>query len=217
VNDSLQILGTLALALSASFGAAYAWTALRRKPAMAPQINTVVRFRSGAAVYRSVFLGETKGGWLLSAPLQRDHHVPVRVGEELRCEIVTAQGIRHFRSEVLERSSEPWRLLIRRPGKVELRERRDTPRRKDLSGLRADIDGETAVLVDLSDLGARVASAHAPIKGERLRVDLPWLIQPQFAYVLDVTAPSSTEQRGVEVRLRFEEPLPSQPATRSGS
>lgn len=212
MNDSLQLLGTLVLVFAASFATAYAWAAIRRKPVRAPQINTVVRFHSGTAVYRAVFLGESKGGWLLSAPLQRDHHVPIRVGEQLRCEIVTPEGVRCFRSEVLERSSEPWRLLIRRPDRVGLRERRDTPRRKDLAGLRAHLDGEPSVLVDLSDLGAKVASAHAPVKGERLRVELPWLIQPQFAYVLDVSAPASTEQKGVEVRLRFEEPLPSQPA-----
>lgn len=213
VNDLSQLLGSLALLFVASFAVSYAWAAFRRRTISAPRVNTVIRFRSGTAMYRSVFLGETKQGWLLSAPLQHDHHVPVRVGEDLKCEIITSKGVSCFRSQVLERTSEPWRLLVRRPDRFALRERRDSRRRSDLAGLKAGIDGNPAVLVDLSDLGARVCSAHAPARGERLRVDLPWLIQPQFAYVLEVAPPASTEQRGVEVRLRFEEPLPSQPAS----
>lgn len=214
MNDIIQLSGYFACTFAACVGLSYAWFAWRRRkrPALSPEVNTTVRFRSGGAMYRSSFLRETTKGWLLSAPIQREHYVPIRVGEEIKAEIATPKGVLFFRSEVLERTTHPWRLLIRAPDHFELRERRSHPRRRDLEGLRADIDGHAAVLMDLSTLGARVTSTVCGERGERIRVDLPWLAAPCFAYVVEVAPPRDPQSTGIEMRLRFEEPLRSQPA-----
>ena len=213
MNEIIQLSGFFALTFAACFGAAYAWTAWTRKSRkpLSPEVNTTIRFGSGRAMYRSNFVAETAKGWLLSAPIQREHYVPIRIGEEIRAEVTTSKGVLFFRSEVLERSTHPWRLLIRAPARYELRERRSQPRRRDLEGLRAGLDGHAAVLMDLSDLGARVTASVAPERGERLRLDLPWLEAPCFAYVLEVAPPRDPAATGTELRLRFEEPLRNQP------
>lgn len=209
MNEILQLVGLLALAFAASVGVSYVWVTLRRRSrvVLAPPVNATVRFKTGGAMYRSRFLGVSEDGWLLSPPLQRDHYVPIREGDEIRGELVTPSGVQLFRTTVLRREMSPPRLVFQVPDTMELRERRDTPRRRDLQGMKAGLDGETALLINLSTYGAKVATATCPERGERMALQLPWLATPVFAYVLESAPPADSECGGCEVRLRFEEAL----------
>lgn len=161
-----------------------------------PSIGDTLRVRAASGMYRSRLLGLGRSSWTLSAPLQRDAFVPIRIGEELVIESASRQGALLFRSQVVARDPETHSLHIQRPERIHLVERRGHRRFPELEGAAVQLEGESATLMDISEGGARLHTSTKAHRGDRVRLDLP-SGDSVFAWVL------STD--GCEARLRFEE------------
>lgn len=151
-------------------------------------------------MYRSRVLRDTSDGIEVEAPIQRDHYVPIRIGEALVVEATCPGGVIHFRSKVMSRSQEDHSLVMERPSAFYKTERRQESR-MDGAGLEGVcLEGKLTQVLDVSTLGVRLVSPVHVDRGERVRVDFPWLGTPVFGYVLDAL--------GREARVRFEERIP---------
>jgi hypothetical protein len=171
-----------------------------------PDPGTKVRMKSPHGMHRSHFVEEQPGGWVFSAPLSRDRHVPLRRGEKLLIEAPRESGLMLFQSTVLDRRTDPHMLLTERPKSAKLIDRREARRRTDVDGSVVYVDGGSGVLRDLSEGGARVGVAHPMRPGERIKLEVPWRAEPIYAAVLDVDQGSSCSSLR-DIRLCFEEPF----------
>jgi hypothetical protein len=201
MSDLIQLCGYFAIVFASSVGAGYVITSIkvRRVKLPLPLPGASLQVRTGTSIYRSRFQEANPMGWIIGAPLSRDSHVPIRVGEILTIWAPTSEGLRQFESEVLLRDCATHELTIAKPLKMTAVERRQSTRRR--TRLQAFIDGEQAVLVDISQGGARLFCEKPICKGERVSLTLPGK-EPVFGWALDARG---GPQR--EVRLRFEEPL----------
>ena len=101
----MENLGSLILFFAAGFAVALStsWLIvkitflLRRQPD--PAVGTILRVRATSGVYRSHLVSLGESAWIMSAPLQRDHHVPLREGEEVIIEAADKHGALLFRSK----------------------------------------------------------------------------------------------------------------------
>lgn len=195
----------LLLFFLASLGTSFllVWAFVRRKDRpLALRPGTVFRLKCQHGAHRATLIGESARGWLLSAPLQRDSYVPIRTGERLIVEAADATGAFLFRTEVLEREMSTHRLLVARPVRFSRVERRVEGSRRRVA-LDAVLEGEAAKVVDLSQLGARVATRGSLARGERVRLDMDGAA-PRYGWVLEALPGSDLGYYSSEVRLRFE-------------
>jgi len=91
-------------------------------------------------------------------------------------------------------------MVAARPAKVFLKNRREMPRRFDLEEVRAEVEGQRSVLLDLSSGGARVQTSYGAEQGERRKLELGG--EARYGWVLEATP----EFEKTTVRVRFEEP-----------
>jgi hypothetical protein len=198
----MENLGSLIIFFAVGFvvAACSAWlyvkTIRHLRDRLDPEIGSILRIRAASGVYRSHMMELGRSVWAMSAPLQRDNHVPLRVGEELVIEAASQGGALLFRSKVVARQSNPHTILIERPEKIHRVDRRDHKRWPQLAGAKVRLEGQPAELLDLSESGARLQTASRQYKGERVRLDLPW-----GAVVYGWVVASE----GSESRVRFEE------------
>lgn len=206
MTDILALAGGILLLFLASTLISYgAVRMLNRKNAIeAPAPDTAVRIRSTMGMHRSRFVAEEAAGWLFTAPIGRDHYVPLRVGEPLTIESVHESGLILYRSTVAERRMDPHVIVAHRPFSVSRVERRTDNRRKDVAGAVVGVDGAEGVLRDLSAHGAKVKVAYGRTPGERVRLDFPWRAEPVFACVLDLDSDSRSAPAWSEIRVVFE-------------
>ena len=196
--SSLVVFGaSVALAL----GAGLLWKRWRRP--FVPEPNAKMRVRTGSAVYRCRFVGETSGGWAFSAPLQRDAYVPMEVGQTVSCEVTTTAGVMIFETRVRGRRADPVTgaaILLSPPRQVRALDRREDERRPVEGRSEVTVDGNVGTLVDLSSSGAKIRIRRAPAKGASVRVLLP-SGERREAFVID----SETAAGSAIVRVRFED------------
>lgn len=204
-----QLIGYFALVFALSMGAAWFITTVKigKYRVSAPPENSLVRIRATSGMYRSRFVGASRQGWILTAPLSRDHYVPLRIEETLTIEAPTEDGVYLFRTKIVERDEDSHQFTIKKPASVSRIDRRDEPRLRDLASLTIHCEGLEAWVVDLSPGGAKVCAKIPRCRGERVRLDLPWLEDPVFAWVLDVAPANVDGGKGVEMRMRFEQLL----------
>lgn len=183
-----------------SYGVVKLILKLRPKPTL-PE-NALLRIKSPSGLYRARYLGTSKEGFLLSAPMQRDRHVPLRVGEDLVIEASAPGGALLFRSRVVARQTDPHALVVALPKKIHRIERRETPRSRDAEGELVRVENARAWIIDLSPEGIRCECDALVAKGERVRIDFPGESDPAYGWVLDVMP--SGDGRTI-ARMRFEE------------
>lgn len=177
-----------------SAAAGYVLTRLNRPGALcAPALNSPLRIRLPGGMARATLLARTPYSWLVGPILQREGSATPEIGDLVTVEAPDHSGVTVFRSTIL--SVEDGRMSIRPPQNHYRRDRRASFRRKDISEWPTIVDGQPAMLVDLSVCGARVAGTSAK-KGERL--DMRIGDQAVVAWVLEP---------GLETRVIFEEPL----------
>jgi hypothetical protein len=206
MTDILQLLGIFTLSFSLSCAVAY-FLVKRREHSHALKLEpgTTLRIRTGGAMYRSTLVQAGDKLWALSAPLQRDSHVPIRPTERLLVQAADDDGAYFFRTEVISRDVEAHQLIVRAPKAVKRLERRVTGGRRREVCLPASLDGQEARVIDLSSAGARIATRANVGRGQRVRLDMAGHPEPIYGWVLDQIAGSDLGYESSEVRVRFEE------------
>jgi hypothetical protein len=202
---SLIVFFATGFAVALFAGWLYTQAVTRARRQVEPAVGAVLRIRANSGMYRSKIVQVGKSVWTLSAPLQRDHYVPFRVGEEIVIEAAGKRGALVFRSEIVARDANTHELMIRRPLEVHEVERREHKRWPHLNGSKVQVDGVNGRILDLAQGGARLEVSTRLRRGDRLRLDTPWG-QTLFAWVL--------ESEPGQVRVRFEELVELRPGKR---
>jgi hypothetical protein len=151
-------------------------------------------------MYRSKLISTNPSGWTISAPLSRNHYVPLRVDEALTVEAPVSGGVYLFKTVVTARNAESHELTLQPPVNIAPTERRNVKRcpRQD----QILLDGFKSLLVDISELGARIKTGARLSPGDRVRLDLPEGLM--YAWVLDAWPTRHGEEWRENVRVRFE-------------
>lgn len=160
---------------------------------VAPTPGSVLRLRTDSGIYRSRFLGVGDSGWRISAPLQRDRFVPLRIGGRVLAEMSCGGGALVFRTSIAARDGDSHELVLMPPSNSHHVERRQHARRFGDSA-RVAVDGEAAELLDVSAGGVRVRTPRPLRRGDRVRLDLA--SEEVYAWVLGA--------EGTTARLVFE-------------
>ena len=193
---------SIAMLMLASFGGALilgAAYAMMRKPRFVLEPNSTIRLKTSSGAYRSRVAGSSKKGLMIYAPLQRDAYVPLREGEVITCEVPVRDGVWTFSTPILERDLDLHLFTLRAPVSPRKSDRREDKRIS--TELSMAIEGEVGVLKNISPCGARIETSAQLVRGDRVRLDLPFLDEPLFAYVLSI------EDAINQARVRFEETL----------
>ena len=168
-----------------------------------PEVGSIIRLRSVGGVYRSKLVGVEQGVWRISCPIARSHYVPMRAGEPVTVEAPVTGGVYLFKTEIAGRDRETHELMLEPPPILRKSDRRNEARAPKAG--EATIEGESAALVDLSRLGARILTDRPCHIGERVRLELEDSMV--YAWVLDFAPTKIGEPYRECVRLRFEEAL----------
>ncbi|HWA82493.1 MAG TPA: flagellar brake protein [Fimbriimonadaceae bacterium] len=207
MENLVSLLVFFATGFAVALGTAWLFVkvALHFRKKLIPPVGSVLRIRASSGSYRSTLMKLGGSVWTISAPLQRDAYVPLRVGEEVVIEAASERGALLFRSTIVARHTHPHSLTIRRPDKIHQIERREHKRWPHLAGEAVKLEGQNGRIIDLSEGGARIQSAYRTYKGDRVRLDLPWG-EAIYGWVLSA--------EGNETRLRFEDLMELRPSKR---
>jgi hypothetical protein len=205
MSQIAELIGYFFALFAASMAVAWLVASLKlgAKRCPEPAAGSALKMRGEGGMYRTRVI-ETRGPfWVLAAPLMRDYYVPMHVGEKLTIEYPMDGGVLFFRSVVRARDIETHTLIIDRPEGGRKTERRQEKRLVGAGLGPISLDGAQAVLVNLSQGGAKVSTPKRIQIGERVGIQLPWNPEPVHGWVLE-TVPSVRSE--VEARIRFEEP-----------
>lgn len=192
----------VAFALSATAG--YVLTTRKRvRLRVMPEVGATLRLRSTSGVYRSKLIGLAPDAWTLSAPLSRNHYVPLRVGDRVTVEAPVRGGVYLFKTTISDRTTDEHELRILPPMNVLPRDRRELKRYERHEP--AKIEGQPAFLVDISAWGARLKALSRFKPGERIRLDLEDGMV--FAWVLECWPTRHGDEWKEVIRVRFESAL----------
>lgn len=207
MQDLVSLIAFFVVGFLLSFGVAWTYVriATRQRRQAEPVVGAILRIRAGSGMYRSQIVRLGRSAWTISAPLQRDSYVPLRVGEEIVIEAPGKKGALVFRSTVIARDATTHEVVIERPTTVHEVERREHKRWPHLIGQKLTVEGTTARILDISQGGARVETKSRTHRGDRLRIDTPWG-QTLYGWVLD-------SEPG-QARIRFEELVEIRPGKR---
>lgn len=198
-----QLMLLFAISVGASY-LAHRGLQLLRRPLRLPE-GSLLRMRGPLGMYRTRTIRATSSGWQITAPLQRDVHVPLRPGEALTVDACTPQGVLRFDTQIVHRDSQSHTLEILRPKSWRLIERRGEKRYTEFEGDEALIDDRPAILVDLSSQGAKAVVPGGMARGERVSLRLPGERETIGAWILDTEPAAFRSRLGTAVRLRFED------------
>lgn len=207
--DFLNMVGTMVLLFAVSLGFGYLYSRVQRKAVpQLPKIepNTSCRIVGPGGVYRCYFVGEGKDGLTFSAPLQRDHYVPIRAGEILTIQIAAGDGVLTFRSTVSGRSRDTHEFTVFQPTRFRHHDRRTEGRDIAVRGRQVEVNGNLGELVNISPSGARVVTTDRIASGERIAVRLQHELEPMLGWALESTASSLGKSQARSVRVRFDAP-----------
>lgn len=179
-----------------SFVSAYAVQRLKnvRGPFVCPEPQTIIRLIVGRRVARVRFDSESGSEWILENPIARDEAPVVAKGLPVYGSFGSRKGVVRFRSTVVNMLAN-GKIVIEAPKQTLVQERRLEPRISK-SG-RLQIEGLPSDFIDLSPIGGKFATAYRAERGERIRLDLPGIVDPTFGWVL--------ESGRNQLRVRFEE------------
>ncbi len=196
-----ETIGYLLVAFATSALIGYLVTERRRsRLGTPPEVGTTLRLRSTSGVYRSKLMAIAGNEWSISAPLSRNHYIPLRVDESLTVEAPVKGGVYVFKTVVCGRDNENHEFKIRPPVNISPRDRREVKRCERSEP--AQVDGHPAHLVDISALGARLKTARRLTVGDRIRLDLADGML--FAWVLESWPTRHGDDWREVVRVRFE-------------
>ena len=164
-----------------------------------PLSNASIQLRRGIELLHSRFIREDDAGWVITLPTYRDQVVSLGSGDHLTVWAAAANGLRRYETVVLETSND--KVLLAKPKRAHRAERRQYARITNFINPSAKVDGQNAMLLDLSSLGARILSEAVIRKGERVKLQIT--DQSCFGWVLDSRGGAS----GSILRIRFEEPV----------
>lgn len=206
MNEFAQLTGYFVVLFAISMAVAWliAQIMLATKRCPDPAIGTCLRMRGPAGMYRTRIVQARGSQWVLSAPLMRDHYVPLHVGERLSVEMPLDDGVMFFKTVIRSRDVGEHTLTIERPVHARKSDRRAERRIVEPNCGPVGLEGVPSRLVDICSVGARLTSSRSVQTGERVRVDLPWMSAPTFGWVLDVIAVNKAQ---IEARVRFEQPV----------
>ncbi len=208
MNEALSLAGLLI----AVFGVSYALAAVALRPReTAVAFNLVageaVRIVTPDGSYRCRVVSFGTKGLVTTAPIFRDHYVPLRPGLEVFVQAPCPEGLATFRSTILRRDKDEREFLLAAPTQVRYSERRSEPRSRRVEGEYATLNGESARLVDLSAHGAKVVTTADVAPGDLVTVELPKAAGTAVGWALETRPASLRDRRAVEVRVRFDGPL----------
>ncbi|MBS1709594.1 MAG: flagellar brake domain-containing protein [Armatimonadetes bacterium] len=178
-----------------------------KRPRLDMPAHTKARLVGPQGVYRCYYLSTEKEGLVFSAPLQRDAYVPVRVGETFMAQIPTSDGVLTFRTEVVSRDAATHQFTVAHPSHVRRIERRSELRETVFDGIEAVLNGEPAVLCDLSKSGAKFVTHCDVTAGEEVTITLPDGKGTFEGWALESIPGAWGSAIGRIVRVRFSEPF----------
>lgn len=203
----LQIAGFFAVSAAVAFLFTLVWVAWKKaKQLSCLTVGTPARMKTKDGVYRTRFSRATKEGLHFTGPIQRDHFQPIRVGERVTLEVPMSSGVAIFRSEVVGRIVASHEIVVRSPQRLHCQERRDAVR-KDARTKEIRVEDQAAWLCDLAPHGIKLVRDGVLRQGERIKVEMPCLEEPVYAWVLECTKNFDRMMGTHIVRARFEEPV----------
>lgn len=175
MQDFLKLVGSFTLVFALSYALTFMFTQFlkKRHPELVPAENDKIRFKTSEGMFRCRYVREDVEGWHFSAPMQRDHYVPLAVGTELTCEAITQHGVLIFESTVINRRLDPARIVVTAPAEIKIIERRDRQRVTDMAEMDITIDGQKGKLIDRSSGGIKVVLGGFLKEGEAVEVNFP--------------------------------------------
>ena len=204
----MQEILTLLVSFSVVFGLgivlAKAYLSFRArscKDGFVPVENAKVRMKTSTALYRCRLVSTSASGWVFTAPMHRDHFVPVSVGEEITCEVVAKGGVLLFSTKVIARKPIEGTIVVATPKNFKIDDRRNKTDRSEVQ-MEVVVAGKTGAVMDLSPGGARVKIQGFEREGNMVRIDLP-TGESRGALVVD----SKNDHIGSVIRLKFDEPI----------
>ncbi|MBL8088138.1 MAG: flagellar brake protein [Chthonomonas sp.] len=174
--------------------------------------EAVVRVKSECGVYRARFIGWREGHLEVSAPLQRSHFVPLRVGQELIIEAPVQDKVVLFHTEVISRDPRRHSFILEKPEAPSVVNRRESNRIVRYAGTEALLNEEPAELVDVSIRGGKFLSKGTFNAGDVVRVRIPELGANVLGWIIDCIPVAYDEGQGTCTRIRFADDLPPIPA-----
>lgn len=207
--EVLKVLATVVLFFGGSLLVSYCVvTAVSsKKHKLSLEVGTTVRLVGPGGAYRCHYLGNRDEHMALSSPIQADRYVPIRVGERIYVQAPGKNCMVSFRTSVVARDIEAHELIVETPDFVRKSERRSENRMTRLAGEDALVEGELAMIVNLSAAGACLIMSRRPAAGDRLHVVLPSSQLDSVAWALEATPDVLDGKTGYRVRMAFEEPL----------
>ena len=210
MSDLLALCGSFVALFCAAILVACAFTRLatmgkRRLPPL--DAHTPMRLSTLSGVYRARLVTADANGLVLTAPLQRDHYVPIRPGERVSVEAPVPNGVVLFRTTVTERRSEPHEVCLASPKEVHFSDRRHEARDKRWAGFKITLNGHRAELLDVSPHGAKVLCETRVATGELCLLTLPQPLGQARGWALECTPAAFGTSQGTVIRFRFYEAL----------
>ncbi len=168
-----------------------------------------LRLLAPSGTYRCHLLAVRGDGLTITAPLHRDSHVPLRVGEVVVAQTCVSDGIVTFRSTVLGRDKTHHQFTLSLPEFVRTSDRRSEPRLTTVSGQQGFVNGVPVRLVDLSAGGAKIElSTPSVCAGDWCVLELPDRLGVAEGHALELS--DGTDSAGasvIHVRMCFDSPL----------
>lgn len=164
------------------------------------------RMKTSDGVFRTRFAGTGSNGLHFTSPIQRDHFHPIGVGEKVTLEVPMSGGVAIFRSEVVARILTSHELVVRVPERLHCQERREAVR-SDARTKEIRVENQAAWLCDLAPNGLRLVRDGVLRQGERIKVEMPCLTEPVYAWVLECSSNFERMMGTHVIRARFEEPV----------
>lgn len=205
MGQFLILLGVFLTSFFIAYGLTVGQVALRCRKVrlIAPVENALIRIRCREGVLRSYMIDPGRKGWVISCPIKGNSHVPMRHGELLVAESPVPGGVLMFSTQVIARDRVNHQLTIAVPTDLRRVERRVESRDLRFSGQPALLNGEKAVLIDLSPSGARVVAATNVCAGDHVMVELPSRLGVARGWVLSVVPDSLGSRQASQVRILF--------------
>jgi hypothetical protein len=207
----LELIGTCALVFVLAVGLATLLSAVTRrfKPARLLQPGDTIRVKTVSCVYRCRVESVRGSQVHISAPLSRNHYVPLRIGEQVGVEITNKDGVVAFRSEILQRLHDGRELVLAAPHDVFRYDRRQYRRYSYGGGRQIRVDDIPTELIDLSNGGCKFRTWGDFKTGERVHISLPWMPGHVPGWILEGKLWRAGTPTVNEYRAVFEEPIES--------
>ena len=203
----LQIAGFFAVSAAVAFLFTIVWVAWKKGRQLSSlTVGAPARMKTIDGVYRTRYAGSSQEGLRFTGPIKRDHFHPIGVGERVTFEVPMSGGVAIFRSEVVGRIAESHEIVVRAPERLHCQERRDAVR-KDARTKEIRVENQAAWICDLAPNGIKLVRDGVLRQGERIKVEMPCLEEPVYAWVLECTNNFDRMMGTHVVRARFEEPV----------